>query len=384
MTKRITDTSIKQFLASSDKEWCYDSRRVEFRANKLRTGGTFYDVVYKGHRKIRTSLGKWPAIKASDLFKRLSEIRTQVMAGERKGKKVDTVTDCGALLLWFVGHMESDKSFSASYVETASGRIHNHLLGCFEGLSVRDLTRNAVYKRFYKAKMDVLALSTMHVTWGVLKRACSLAAKLEVIATDPLAGVGWKDFSNKKEKPKSGRLKVHDLPAVAAEINKAQFTRRLFFTLQLCHGTRIGETCLTEWSHFYLDSAEWVIPAEITKTGVELRLPLSPSVVDLLREAKAKRRGRFVFTLCGNKPISRGTAGNWYKCLRSDVDVYFTSHDMRKLANDYWMQSGVDSTVRKMLLNHSRGDLEGRYESEYAWPLMKEAVGRLAGEVVAS
>ncbi|WP_212652651.1 hypothetical protein [Marinomonas sp. CT5] len=55
---------------------------------------------------------------------------------------------------------------------------------------------------------------------------------------------------------------------------------------------------------------------------------------------------------------------------------------MRKLANDYWMQSGVDSTVRKMLLNHSRGNLEGRYESEYAWPLMVEAVERLAGEVV--
>ncbi|MGO2354046.1 MAG: tyrosine-type recombinase/integrase [Marinomonas foliarum] len=382
MTKRITDTSIKQFLATSDKEWCYDSRRVEFRANPSRTSGTFYDVVYKGKRKIRTPLGKWPALKASDLFKRLSEIRAQVMAGERTGKKVDTVTDCGALLLWFVGHIESDKTFSPRYVENAYHLIHTHLMGCFEGVPVRGLTRHVVYTRFYKEKMNALALSSMRTTWGVLKRACSLAAKLEVIAADPLAGVGWKSFSTSKEKPKSGRLKVDDLATVAAEINKAQFNRRLFFTLQLCQGTRIEETCLAKWANLYLDRGEWVIPAEDTKTGVELRTPLAPKVVDMLRQAKARRQGDFVFSRCGKRAITSKTGRDWYKALRSGMDVYFTSHDMRKLANDFWMQSGVDSTVRKMLLNHSRGNLEGRYESEYAWPLMKEAVGRLAEEVV--
>ncbi|SBS29052.1 Prophage CP4-57 integrase [Marinomonas spartinae] len=382
MTKRITDTSIKQFLATSDKEWCFDSRRVEFRANKLRTGGTFYDVVYKGHRKIRTPLGKWPALKASDLFKRLSEIRAQVMAGERTGNKVDTVVECGALLLWFLNHIEHDKTFSEGFVKSAYYLIHKHLLGCFEGLPVAGLTRNAIYKRLYRAKQNSLALSSIRTAWAVLKRACSLAAKLEVIAADPLKGIGWRDFSTSKEKANSGRLKVDDLATVAAEINKAQFNRRLFFTLQLCQATRIEETCLAEWSHFYLDRGEWVIPAENTKTGVELRTPLSPELVALLRQARASRRGQYVFSRCGKRPISTMTACNWYKDLRSGMDMYFTSHDMRKLANDYWMQSGVDSTVRKMLLNHSRGDLEGRYESEYAWPLMVEAVGKLAAEVV--
>lgn len=382
MTKRITDTSIKSFLANSDKTWCFDSRRVEFRANSQRSGGTFYDVVYQGKLKKRTVLGKWPALKASDLFKRLSEIRTQLMAGERTSSKIDTVTDCGTLLLWFVDHIENDKTFSEGYIETASHRIHNHLLGCFEGLPVRGLTRNAVYKRLYKAKMDVLALSTIRTTWGVLKRACSLAAKLEVIACDPLIGVGWRDFSTAKQVHLSGRLKVPDLPIVVEEINKAQSLRRLFFTLQLCHGTRINETCLVKWSHFYLDHAEWVIPAENTKTGVELRTPLAPGVVDLLRAAKSKRKGDFVFTRCGKQSISRATASGWYKDLRSGTDLYFTSHDVRKLARDYWQVTGVDSDVAEMLLNHSRGDLKGRYTSQYAWPLMKEAVGKLVREVV--
>jgi len=382
MTKRITDTSIKSFLANSDKMWCFDSRRVEFRANPSRTSGTFYDVVYEGKRKKRTVLGKWPALKASDLFKRLSEIRGQLMAGERTSKKVDTLTECGALLLWFLGHIESDKTFSEGYVKTAYSLIYTHLLGCFEGLPVVGLTRNAIYKRLYRAKQNELALSSIRTAWAVLKRACSLAAKLEVIAADALKGVGWRDFSTSKEKVKSGRLKVDDLAAVVAEMNKAQALRRLFFTLQLCQATRIEETCLAQWSQFYLDRGEWVIPAENTKTGIELRTPLAPGLVTLLRQAKAMRSGGYVFSCRGNKPITTMTATNWYKQLRHDVGMYFTSHDMRKLANDYWMQSGVDSTVRKMLLNHSRGDLEGRYESEYAWPLMKEAVGKLAGVVV--
>ncbi|WP_111639971.1 tyrosine-type recombinase/integrase [Marinomonas shanghaiensis] len=382
MTKRITDSSIKFFLANSDKMWCFDSRRVEFRANPSRTGGTFYDVVYQGKLKKRTVLGKWPALKASDLFKRLSEIRGQLMAGERTGKKVDTVAECGALLLWFVDHIESDKTFSSNYVKTAYSIIHTHLLGCFEGLPVVGLTRNAIYKRLYRAKQTELALSSIRTAWAVLKRACSLAAKLEVVAADPLKGIGWRDFSTSKEKVKSGRLKVDDLTTVAAAIGEAQALRRLFFTLQLCQATRIEETCLAEWSQFYLDRGEWVIPADDTKTGVELRTPLAPEIVELLRHAKAMRRGKYVFSRCGTRPISTMTASNWYKDLRHGMDMYFTSHDMRKLANDYWMQSGVDSTVRKMLLNHTRGDLEGRYESEYAWPLMKEAVGKLAGVVV--
>ena len=382
MNKRISDTSIKLFLASSDKEWCFDSRRVEFRSNRARTGGTFYDVVYQGKRKKRTVLGKWPALKASDLFKRLSEIRAQLMAGERTGSKVDTVTDCGVLLLWFVDHIETDKSFSRSYVENSYHLIHSHLMGCLEGVSVKGLTRNVVYQRFYKVKMPILALSSIRTIWGVLKRACSLAAKLEVIAADPLAGVGWKDFSSAKEKPRSGRLKVHHLPMVAAEINKAQFTRRLFFMLQLCHGTRIGETSLAKWKNFSLEEGEWYIPAEDTKPKVEHRLPLAPEMVALLKQAKASSRGEYVFSRCGETPISKVTASNWYKDLRSNLDVYFTSHDARKLANDFWMHEGIDSNVREMLLNHSRGDLEGRYESQYAWPLMKEAVEKLTGEVV--
>lgn len=382
MVKRITDTSIRFFLSSSDKEWCFDSRRVEFRANGRRDGGTFYDVVYQGKRKIRTVLGKWPALKASDLFKRLSEIRAQLMAGGRTGSKFDTVTDCGALLLWFVDHIENDKSFSYSYIETAHSLISTHLFGCFEGVSVRDLSRNAIYKRFYKEKMDSLALSSMRTAWGVLKRACSLAAKLEIIAVDPLAGISWRDFSSIKEKAKSGRLKVHHLPIVAAEINKAQFNRRLFFTLQLCHATRIGETRKAKWKNFSFDRGEWYIPAEDTKTKVEHRVPLSPGMITLLRQAKSSSQCEYVFSCNGRTHVSEMTANNWYKGLHSSLDMYFTSHDMRKLANDFWMHEGVDSTVREMLLNHSRGDLKGRYESQYAWPLMRDAVERLGEEVI--
>lgn len=45
--KRITDTSIRAAL-KGDKRYLYDTCRVEFQINAKRTGGTFYDVVYKG------------------------------------------------------------------------------------------------------------------------------------------------------------------------------------------------------------------------------------------------------------------------------------------------------------------------------------------------
>jgi integrase len=51
----------------------------------------------------------------------------------------------------------------------------------------------------------------------------------------------------------------------------------LLALMMLCHGTRIGETCMARWSHISLAEREWFIPAEYTKTGVEHRLPLAPN-----------------------------------------------------------------------------------------------------------
>ena len=381
MTKRITDTLIKATLAAGGKEWLFDARRVEFRANQRRTGGTFYDVRYQGKRKVRTVLGKWPALKAADLFKRLSAIRSELMAGERSTVKVEQIADVQGLLLWFADHIEADKSFSAGYVASAQSCIYNHLMGPLGDVAIKSLSKTDFYKRVYMPKQETLAVSTLHKVWGVLKRACSLAGKLGLIARDPLMGVGWRDFTQDKEVARSGRLKPYQLPELAQCIQDSQFWRRLFFSMQLCHGTRILETSLVEWSHISLDDAVWYIPAANTKTGVEHKVPIAPVVVKLLREAKAKRRGQFVFSQSGDKPTHTSTIAGWYRKLSAEMGVKFTSHDMRKLARDYWQESGVDSRVAEMLLNHAQSDLEGRYQSRYAWPEMVKAVGALGGVV---
>ncbi|WP_067096141.1 tyrosine-type recombinase/integrase [Marinomonas atlantica] len=380
-SKRITDTLIKATLATGDKEWLFDSRRVEFRANQSRTGGTFYDVRYQGKRKVRTVLGKWPALRASDLFKRLSAIRSQTMAGERSTVKVEQIKDVQGLLLWFADHIESDKSFSDSYAATAHGCIYNHLMDSLGDVAIKSLSKTDFYKRVYMPKQETLAVSTLHKVWGVLKRACSLAGKLGLIARDPLMGVGWRDFTQDKEVARSGRLKPYQLPELAQCIQDSQFWRRLFFSMQLCHATRILETSLVEWSHISLDDAVWYIPAANTKTGIEHKVPIAPAVVELLREASAKRRGKFVFSQNGKKSVHTSTASKWYQKLSAEFGQKFTSHDMRKLARDYWQESGVDSRVAEMLLNHAQSDLEGRYQSRYAWPEMVKAVGALAGVV---
>ncbi|MBJ7550761.1 tyrosine-type recombinase/integrase [Marinomonas ostreistagni] len=323
-------------------------------------------------------LGKWPALKAADLFKRLSAIRSELMAGERSTVKVEQITDVQGLLLWFADHIEADKSFSDGYVASAQSCIYNHLMGPLGDVAIKSLSKTDFYKRVYMPKQETLAVSTLHKVWGVLKRACSLAGKLGLIARDPLMGVGWRDFTQDKEVARSGRLKPYQLPELAQCIQDSQFWRRLFFMMQLCHATRILETSLVEWSHISLDDAVWYIPAANTKTGVEHKVPIAPAVVELLREAKAKRRGKFVFSQSGDKPTHTSTIAGWYRKLSAEMGVKFTSHDMRKLARDYWQESGVDSRVAEMLLNHAQSDLEGRYQSRYAWPEMIKAVGGIS------
>lgn len=88
-THRISDATIKAAL-KADKRYLYDARRVELHINAARSGGTFYDVVYKGKKRQRTKLAKWPAISAKRLFDELSAIRANALADREASLTVST------------------------------------------------------------------------------------------------------------------------------------------------------------------------------------------------------------------------------------------------------------------------------------------------------
>jgi|GEM_PF-2693488 len=371
--KRISDAAIKTAL-KSDISQLYDSRRVEFRINANRTGGTFFDVVFVGKKRVRTKLAKWPAITAKALFDELPAIRAEKLAAKRDTLRVSEFDACGDLLLWFMQHIDEDKTFSEAYVSTASSYIGNHLLPRLGEARLKDVNKTLIYKQLYLPLLSDYAQSTIKGVFTVFKRALSLAASLELIANDPLKQVTYRQFTTDNPPPKSGRLKPHDLSKLVSEINKLPLIRRLFFLMQLLHGTRINETSLIKWSYLSLDHATLYLPGDITKNGKEHRLPLSPQIIEVLHEHKRQSLSSNVFSFGGDRFIASRTINNWCSELSHKVGIKFTSHDLRKLTADSLQDRGVNSEVIEMILNHSQGDLDKVYKQRYSQTQMRLAI----------
>ncbi len=376
MTKRttlkISDATIRAAL-KTDKRYLYDSRRVEFYINAARTGGTFYDVVYKGKKRQRTKLAKWPAVTAKTLFDELPAIRANALADREASLTVSTYQTGGEVLMWFMQHIDADKTFSDSYVSTASSYIGNHLLSLLDKVPFKDINTAFLYKQLYIPMQSNYALSTIKGVLGVLKTAFTRAKELGLIASNPTKNITLTSFTTTQPDSQPGRIKPHDLPALLTAINKQPTAKRVFFMTQLLHATREGETSLAEWKHFSPNQLEWYIPPENTKNGKEHRLPITQQAMDLINSLP--KRGPYIFSVRGDKPISTRTVERWYQSLSDDVGIKFTSHDIRKLARDSWQDMGIDWVIGEMLLNHERDGLDKRYMHTHSREQMRKALG---------
>lgn len=369
--KRITDTRIRAAF-KSDKRYLYDTRRVEFYINAKRTGGTFYDVVYKGKTRQRTKLAKWPAVTAQALFEELPAIRANALADRQASLTVSAFKTGCDVLMWFMQHIEADNTYSTAYVSTASSYIANHLLRVLNSVKLSQINRRLLYQELYLPMQADYALSTIQGVLGVLKTALTRAKTLGLIASNPISHVTLKSFTTSRPNIQPGKLKPHQLSLLVGVIHKQPQNRKVFFLLQLLHGTRIGETSLAEHEHFSHETLEWYLPDTNTKGKKEHRLPVTQQAIDLVKSLP--QIGTHLFTNKNGQPITKRTVGRWYQVLSNDLKLKFTSHDMRKLARDCWQDMGIDWIVGEMLLNHERDGLDKRYMHAHSREQMRKAL----------
>lgn len=87
----------------------------------------------------------------------------------------------------------------------------------------------------------------------------------------------------KENKPCDRTLSVNEIVELFEKIPTARLinTTELAIKIQLATACRIGELLIAEWSHICLESGEWFIPYENSKTGVEITVYLSTYAVAL-------------------------------------------------------------------------------------------------------
>ena len=327
---------------------------LHFRFGKNRTRGSWYLVNKRRWHRI----GAFPDLSAKQVLAALPSVRLRVSADA--GSAISQWATTGELLTWYAGRMALDRNLSSKRKNTAASAMKCHLIPRLGDLPLIEVNKATLDTLLMWPLQETHSIDYVRLVFQLLALAFRQSLKLDRIASNPMAGIKFSDFSKAKVRIKPSRLRSVQLQDLLSELSQALHgnpSDAMLALMMLCHGTRIGETRQARWSHISLAEGEWFIPAEHTKTGVEHRLPLTDQVRTLLiqyRETQTARGydGQYLFPARNGKSLSEGQSFAVFTRLGKGE---WTSHDLRKVARTEWADLGIDHLIGELLINHAMG-----------------------------
>ena len=176
------------------------------------------------------------------------------------------------------------------------------------------------------------------------------------------------------------------------------------FTLLLVLGVRKGELIAAQWREFDFETLRWELPAERTKTGAKITIPIPELVVPLFKELKIRANGsEYIF------PSRRASKRRMYisddtlnhalaKLFGRKVDSkkqpypnilgqnriqHFVVHDLRRTFRSLLAEVGIQPHIAERCLNHKIKGVEGIYDRYDYLEERREALNKLALKVLA-
>ncbi|MQT38102.1 tyrosine-type recombinase/integrase [Pseudomonas helleri] len=377
LTVAISDAEIRRH-AGGEVRQLRDSRYREIRfrySTTDRSRGSWHIVVDQVWRKA----GNFPAISTKTLITTLPAILARRVVDRSACSIITSWSRVGELLDWWLDRVSRDRNLSAKRKASAKSALTCHLLPRLGDLSLGDLGKVELDRRLMWPLQERYSLSFVRSVYGVLAGAFRQAMRLDMLPSNPMAGLKFSDFVRTRIKPKPARLRGDDLPVLLDELTN-QFERApigaMLALMMLCHGTRLGETRLARWRNVNLEAGRWFIPAGDTKTKAEHTLPLTTQACALLRryqrlQAAQGYTGPLLFPGSHGALLSPSKANTLFTDLAKGE---WSSHDLRKVARTAWTDLGVDYMVGELLLNHAMKDLDATYIHTTAEGLKRQAL----------
>ena len=327
-----------------------------FRFTEARPRGTWSLVVRKKWNRI----GAYPDLSAKAVLAALPDLRMRLSTDPEAGAAVSPWATLGELLNWYADRMSRDRNLSDKRKATGKSAIACHLIPRVGDLALADVRHGTLDTQLMWPLQETLSLEFVRLIFGLLVVACRQAHTLGLIPVNPMAGIKFSDFSKTKIKAKPARLRGVEIEGLLGQLHELfEFDPQpaMLALMMLCHGTRIGETRKSQWSHISLAERTWYLPVGNTKTRVEHSLPLTDQVCSLLIRYRAAQQashydGDCLFRSHSGKGMSEGQASAVFTGLGKGE---WSSHDLRKLARTGWADLGIDFLIGEMLINHAMG-----------------------------
>ena len=213
--------------------------------------------------------------------------------------------------------------------------------------------------------------------------------KLDVCLHNPADAFSLEDAGGAEQSRKRA-LSLDELKSVFScfRANKDAFTRDnyLAVSLLLLLMVRKGELIKAKWSEVDLENKTWKIPEDVSKTGIEIIIPLSDLACELFTELKFRSCGS-EYVLPNRRAskrfghISMDTMNHaiskMFKLNKLSVE-HFTVHDLRRTSRSLLSSLKVPSHICERCLNHKLRGVEGIYDRYDYFDERKEALNKLS------
>lgn len=228
-----------------------------------------------------------------------------------------------------------------------------------------------------------------------LKRIFEYARRRHLITTSPVSGFDPGRDAGGRESARTRALSGDELVGLFKAMREAEAMggdNALAIKLMLALCVRKGELLAARWDEFDLEGkgpkgAVWKLPAERTKTGVALEIPLAPQVAEWLRALQVIAAGsEWVFPKRRRDPRARqehigiDTLNVALSRVQHGLEP-FTLHDLRRTARTHLAGLGVRTEVAERCLNHKLAGVVGVYDRHDYFTERRQALSAWAAQL---
>lgn len=352
---------------------------------------------YAGKARVM-NLGSYTVLSVAEARKTARMLRAQVslgqdVAGEKQERKREGLARIqAAKLARTVGQLADDYFERVilgrwKHPNIVRSRIERDIkpnIGSMNAKDVRPPHIDEMLKKIVARGAPTTANDVLR--W--LRRIFDFGIKRGHLEMNPAAAFDLSDAGG-REKARDRWLTLDELVVLFEAMR-----RTAGFTTENTHAVRLllilavrkQELTAARVAEFDLDNAIWMLPAERTKTGREIAIPLPPQAVASLRELIRLGNGS-AYLLPARKAqdrmlphIHENTLNQALAKLRSKLGhmPHFTVHDFRRTAKTQLQALGTAPWVSERCLNHKLKGVEGRYDRYSYIDERREALGKWA------
>jgi integrase len=229
--------------------------------------------------------------------------------------------------------------------------LTSRVLPEWKGRAVEEITRRDV--RVLVEKMADRTPILANRTVAALSKLFRFALDDDLIAASPAVGISRPG----QEQPRDRVLSADELRTLWAKFEALTPALCAFFKLRLLTAQRGIEVASMRWQDIDLAAGWWTVPATISKNKLAHRVPLTPSVVTLLKSLGPETAAASDYVL---------ESGRGKKQQSQAVKTFgvedFRGHDLRRTAASQMASGGIPRLTISKVLNHVETGVTAVYD----------------------